>query len=99
VSREISADISERRRDVPLIFEQEKTRRSRPSNDYLVLWRPRGGLNQEVLGEMRVIEAFSSSLPLAQVRNEFELRDKRPLGKLHGEGIAFVVEQGPGFWL
>jgi hypothetical protein len=84
---------------VPLIFEQEKTRRSRPSNDYLVLWRPRGGLNQEVLGEMRVIEAFSSSLPLAQVRNEFEQRDKRPLGKLHGEGIAFVVEQGPGFWL
>jgi hypothetical protein len=91
--------LSWRRKKVPLIFEQEKTRRSRPTNDYLVLWRPRGGLNQEVLVEMRVIEAFSSPLPLAQVRNEFELRDKRPLWELHGEGIAFVVEQGPGFWI
>jgi len=84
---------------MPLIFEQEKTRRPRPTTDYLVLWRPRGGLNDEVMGEMKVIEVFSSSLPLAQVRNEFELRDKRPLKKLHGEGMVFVVEQGPGFWL
>jgi hypothetical protein len=78
-------------------FESEKPRRSRRIIDYLVVWRPRGGENREVIDTMKVVEAFSSSLPIGEVRATFEARDKREFRDLHGDGYVFVVEQGPGY--